>query len=333
MQEKVFEKLNHGPVEKGSCRKLLLVASTGGHLAQLYRLRRSLRAGPDSLWLTFRSEQSESLLAGERVLYVPYIRPRDLAGVWKNFREMRKVFHEEKFDGAVSTGAALALGVFARAAIHRVPRIYIESVSRVAGPSVTGRLLSALHLAELQTQHAAWASERWRLRPSVLSEYERIPKNRKEDIGPSGVRLFVTLGTIRPYRFDKLVDSLLTTGLANEQTVWQLGETARARLPGRQYNMMTAAEFEDAASAADVVITHSGVGTILQLLELGIHPLVVPRRKFRNEHVDDHQIEIAGLLQKLGVATVVEADGLSAEAILTADRWATVTSSQGHNEG
>jgi hypothetical protein len=44
-------------------RKLLLVASTGGHLAQLVRLAPGLGASPSSLWVTFDSVQSRSLLA------------------------------------------------------------------------------------------------------------------------------------------------------------------------------------------------------------------------------------------------------------------------------
>ncbi|WP_416375826.1 glycosyltransferase [Pseudoclavibacter terrae] len=72
---------------------------------------------------------------------------------------------------------------------------------------------------------------------------------------------------------------------------------------------MSADDFEREYRAADVVVTHAGVGTILSLLQDGIHPVVVPRRKERGEHVDNHQEQITTLVKELNVGTAVEADG------------------------
>jgi UDP-N-acetylglucosamine transferase subunit ALG13 len=131
-------------------------------------------------------------------------------------------------------------------------------------------------------------------------------------------RLFVTLGTIHPYRFDALVDAICATGLADGRTVWQLGATTRRALPGTVLSQMGAAEFEECARNADVVITHAGVGTIMHLLEMNIFPVVVPRRAARNEHIDDHQAQIAGLLARRSIGVVREADELDAGSIVEA---------------
>lgn len=56
----------------------LLVASTGGHLAQIVKWAPRIGAAEDSLWVTFESPQSESLLDGRRVLKVPYVAPGTL---------------------------------------------------------------------------------------------------------------------------------------------------------------------------------------------------------------------------------------------------------------
>jgi UDP-N-acetylglucosamine transferase subunit ALG13 len=133
---------------------------------------------------------------------------------------------------------------------------------------------------------------------------------------PTTPSLFVTLGTIEGYRFDSLVDAVLASGLADERTVWQLGFTTdRTDLPGQVHQMMPTAQFIDAALTADVVITHAGVGTFMGLLEMGIFPVLVTRRKHRGEHVDDHQMQIAELAEYLGVARAVDAPDLTADVI------------------
>ncbi|WP_425481930.1 glycosyltransferase [Arthrobacter yangruifuii] len=209
------------------------------------------------------------------------------------------------------------------AKIRRIPARYVESVSRVQGPSLTGRVIAALRLAETHTQHSNWASRRWIKHPSVLSQFSQATKTSySEPVKKPSV--FVTLGTIRPYRFDSLVDALLSTGLCNELTTWQLGHTNRSDLPGTVVDQISAEDFSRLCKESDIVVTHSGVGTILNLLEAGIHPVVVPRRKSRGEHVDDHQLQIAALVAELGIATVAEADALKAEHLLTASQLKTV---------
>lgn len=307
----VFDRSVPGP------RRLLLAASTGGHLSQLLRLAPGLGASDDSVWVTFRTPQSESMLRGRNVVYVPYIRPRDGKRVVSAYTQIRRLLRAERFDGAVSTGSALALAALPAAHLAGIPTLYIESVSRVEGPSMSGRLLAHSRMTQLRTQHAGWAEGRWGVHPSVLETYESV------SVQPpvSTPRLFVTLGTIEGYRFDALVERILASGLATDDTVWQLGASAaRHDLPGQVHTMMNHRAFLDAARDADVVVTHAGVGTILGLLEQGIHPVAVVRRKDRNEHVDDHQAQIARLLNRLDVGTGLEVDELDSRVIARAAR-------------
>lgn len=55
--------------------------------------------------------------------------------------------------------------------------------------------------------------------------------------------------------------------------------------------------------AADTVICHAGVGTIMTALKLGHLPIVIPRLQNHGEHVDDHQWDIATRLDERGLAT------------------------------
>ena len=141
--------------------KYLFAASTGGHLAELVRLADRFDSSSDSVWVTFDTDQSRSLLEGKRVVYVPYIRPRDVAGVVNGARIVRNLLRSESFDRAVSTGAALALSVLPQAKLRGIRSTYIESVSRLDGPSLSGRLISMSRTSELYTQHASWAGKRW----------------------------------------------------------------------------------------------------------------------------------------------------------------------------
>ncbi len=302
-------------------KKALLVASTGGHLAQLTRMAPQLDVSEDSLWITFKNPQSESLLAGQRAVFVPYIRPRDWWGTIKLARTVHSILRRERFDLAISTGAAPAVGALPVARLHGVEARYIESVSRVNGPSLSGRILARLRVADLFTQHEGWADDRWALRDSVFSSYERYSLERAETTSP---RLFVTLGTIDGFRFDSMVDAVLATGLANEETVWQLGATyGREDLPGTVYREMPAADFRSHAQAADVVISHAGVGSLLGLLDIGKFPILAIRRKARQEHVDDHQAQIATLADREEIAVAAETSALTREMVLGAAGYAT----------
>ena len=294
--------------------KVLLVASTGGHLTQLTRMANSWDLENDSLWVTFDTHQSRSMLEGKRVLHVPYIAPRDLKAAAVARRIISEEVAGENFDRVVSTGAGLALAAFMSSKLRRTPKTYIESVSRTSGPSLTGRIVSALRLADQYTQHQSWADRRWKHTPGVLDEFVTAVKT-VPDGRPS---LFVTLGTIKPYRFDSMIDAVLRTGLADERTVWQVGETTRTDLPGTCVPHMTAEEFKSCVARADVTLTHAGVGTILQLLEAGECPVVIPRDPARKEHVDDHQRLICRLLESKGLAVVRETDELTADDVFLA---------------
>ena len=291
----------------------LLIASTGGHLTQLVRLKPTLGSAERTIWATFESPQSRSLLAAEDVIWLDYIKPRDVRGVLRAYTALERDLRGIEVDRVISTGAATAIAGFMWARRHGVPAQYIESVSRFDGPSLTGRLVAALRLADLQTQHASWANHRWRVRESVLESYSSEP--RAEALPGGGRRILVSLGTIRPYRFDRLVDRVLAIMRPDDQVTWQLGVTVRDDLPGDVHDLISAERMREIATNSDVVITHAGVGTVLDLLELGIAPVVVPRSAAENEHVDDHQTQICRALSQSGVGFPAPVEELTSDLL------------------
>lgn len=302
--------LTGGNGGRAAARKLLLVASTGGHLWQLTRLAPRLRASPDSLWVTFDSPQSRSLLDGRRVLHLPYVAPRDLRGAVRAFTRLHPALRGERFDGVVSTGAAVAVPAMLAAHTRTPDRLYIESVSRFDGPSLTGRIIASGRLARTLTQHPQWSGGQWGYEGSVLEDYvvEPWPAERPR-------RVFVSFGTIRPYQFRRLAERVVRLLPAGVDVVWQVGETDPDGLPGEVHRYMDADRFDRAVREAGAVITHAGIGTLLGLLEVGVHPIAVPRRAGFGEHVDDHQLQAARVLDDRGLVLTRDADDLTWEDV------------------
>ena len=64
---------------------------------------------------------------------------------------------------------------------------------------------------------------------------------------------------------------------------------------------MNPEDFESNVNESDLIITHSGVGTIVDAIKKRKHVVVYPRLAKFGEHVDDHQIEIAQSFEDAGL--------------------------------
>jgi len=301
-------------------KRCLLVASTGGHLAQLVRWSQLFRVHEDSVFATFDSPQSRSLLTGRRVVLLDYVPPRGARQAVAATARLARRTRGARFDAVLTTGAAVSLAAYAVSRLRRIPIVYIESVSRFDGPSATGRILERLPGVRRFSQHRAWAGRAgWRLGPSLLDDYTASPRAVAPAPATPGRSVFVSLGTIRPYRFDALVDAVRDQLRPEDEVTWQVGVTDRSDLPGRSSAEVDAEAFDRLVAESDVFITHAGVGTLLRALELGVRPVVVPRRSTRGEHVDDHQLQVARELADRGLVLLREPDELSSADFEPAD--------------
>jgi UDP-N-acetylglucosamine transferase subunit ALG13 len=126
----------------------------------------------------------------------------------------------------------------------------------------------------------------------------------------------VSLGTIKPFRFDRLIDRLLGILEPQDLVVWQVGCTTRTDLPGEVHDYLARDRFRDLAAESDAVIAQAGAGGLLDLLEMGVSPIVAPRRAAFGEHVDDHQLQAARAFAKLGLILSKEVAELSRSDLL-----------------
>ena len=69
-------------------------------------------------------------------------------------------------------------------------------------------------------------------------------------------------------------------------------------------------KFRETVHNARVVISHCGEGNLLLLQELGTPFVLVPRTKRRKEHVDDHQLELAQVLERAGLPVALDVSAL-----------------------
>jgi UDP-N-acetylglucosamine--N-acetylmuramyl-(pentapeptide) pyrophosphoryl-undecaprenol N-acetylglucosamine transferase len=106
--------------------------------------------------------------------------------------------------------------------------------------------------------------------------------------------------------------------------LWQTGATDVTGLAIDAVDTVPAADLEQAIAEADLVVSHSGVGTALATLEHGKCPVLLPRRRDHGEHTDDHQRLIAQELGRRGLAVWADPDRLRADDLLRAARLTAV---------
>lgn len=283
----------------------LLVASSGGHLKELHALRPRLHLGSDVDWVTFDTPQARSLLDGETVRYVRFVGPRRVVDLLRNLRPATRILRAGDYQRVISTGSGLALAFLPLASSMGIACHYIESAARQGGPSLTGRLLGPIPGVRCYSQSVTWTTRRWRHGGSVFDGFESTVVGE-----PAIRRVVVTLGTLS-FGFRRLIERLLDILPTDAEVVWQTGGTDVTGLPIEAREQVPADQLGAAMRAADVVISHAGIGSALSALESGHCPVVAPRAHARGEHVDDHQAFIAADLESRGLAVSRAADDIT----------------------
>lgn len=114
--------------------------------------------------------------------------------------------------------------------------------------------------------------------------------------------IFVCVGS-RGYQFNRLletVDCLVGQGHITEDVFAQIGgsDYQPVNYPFQRY--LDEAGFRKYQNQADIIISHGGTGALVTALKLGKQVIAVPRRKCFGEHIDDHQMQVSGILEEQG---------------------------------
>lgn len=118
---------------------VLLVSSSGGHLAQLTALEPWSRQHRRR-WVCFDTPDAVSILRGEDVLWAYHPTTRNVVNLVRNIGLAWRELRRRRPDVVVSTGAGVAVPFFLVAKLLRVPTVYLEVYDRMDSPTLTGRL-------------------------------------------------------------------------------------------------------------------------------------------------------------------------------------------------
>lgn len=116
--------------------------------------------------------------------------------------------------------------------------------------------------------------------------------------------ILVTVGT-EQYAFDRLmswISLLMQNRLIQEEIIVQSGTSKHLPANVTAYKTLPIDRFTELVQQARLVISHCGEGSLLMLEEVGTPYILVPRSVRYQEHVDDHQVELAIALESIGAA-------------------------------
>lgn len=112
--------------------------------------------------------------------------------------------------------------------------------------------------------------------------------------------IFVTVGTHeQPFdRLLKCIDKMVAEKQINEKVIIQKGYTDYEPQNCESYKLIGYDEMQKYINEARIIVTHGGPASFVSALAIGKIPIVVPRQKDYNEHVNNHQLEFARQVEK-----------------------------------
>lgn len=298
----------------------MLVAGAGGHLEELWLLRRRLVGISDRVtWVTADTPQSRGLLGDEDRIFIPKATPHDVRATLSTTRRALSVLRRGKWDQVVSAGPLPAVPFLTIARALGMACHFIESAARVNGPSLSARILERVPGVHRYGQYD-WGRPNWTYRGSVFDGF--APSSR-----PEGTvrRIVVTVG-VNGYGFGRLIDAVLRSAPGGAEILWQTGSTDVSDRDIAAVSTMATQDLFRAMKRADVVVAHAGVGSAIMAMQAGKCPVLVPRERAHREHVDDHQAEIASTLVRAGLAMTCDPLGLDGDILAEAARCRVVHS-------
>ena len=121
--------------------------------------------------------------------------------------------------------------------------------------------------------------------------------------------VFVTVGT-HEQQFNRLlkkIDELKRDSVIQDEVIMQTGFSTYEPKYCQWSKLIPYHQMVKNVADARIVITHGGPASFIMPLQIGKIPIVVPRQKQFEEHVNDHQLEFArNVAERMGTIISVE---------------------------
>lgn len=140
------------------------------------------------------------------------------------------------------------------------------------------------------------------------------------------MRVMFTAGT--QFAFPRLAEAVRQVAVRQPawSLVFQAGPGAALAAFAERSTVQAAAlfpadHFQECFNAADLVVTHAGMGNIIACLEAGKPCMLLPRQARLGEHRNDHQVDTArAMTQRYPVPVFDEVEALVA-AVVAPEQW------------
>lgn len=112
--------------------------------------------------------------------------------------------------------------------------------------------------------------------------------------------IFITVGTHeQPFdRLLKYIDRLVDDKIIQEEIICQSGYSTYSPTHFKTTKFLNRHQMQNALERARIVITHGGPSSFMSALALNKTPIVVPRLKQYNEHVNNHQLDFCSKVER-----------------------------------
>lgn len=122
--------------------------------------------------------------------------------------------------------------------------------------------------------------------------------------------IFITVGT-HEQPFNRLlieIDRLIDEGKIKDDVFAQIGYSDYLPHSFKFEKFLSYSEMIENFKKADIIITHGGPSSFMDAIKLKKIPIVVPRQKDFNEHINNHQLVFAKELKSRNFPIIVVED-------------------------
>ena len=119
--------------------------------------------------------------------------------------------------------------------------------------------------------------------------------------------IFVTVGTHeQPFnRLIKKMDDFVREEKITEEVYMQIGYSSYIPKHTQYSKVIGYKEMNKLMLKSDIIITHGGPSTYMQVIQMGKVPVVVPRQLKFEEHVNDHQLLVTKKVLEKGYPLIM----------------------------